>query len=86
MEAQDGVMTPATDTIFGGYIKTTDRKKWWISFRALSWSDAYSIAEQCNASVDGVVLEEIGSRSGARGKPRSRLGAWEFDGERFVTK
>lgn len=70
--------------IFGGYIKTTDGKKWGIGFRARSWSDAHSIAEQCNACVDDVVLHTVGCRSGVQREPRSCLGAWEFDGERFV--
>ena len=68
--------------LFGGSFKTTDGKTWCVDFRAHSWDDAASIAEQCQVTLDGWILETFVASTHEKIPSNSRYAAWEFaDGQ-----
>lgn len=69
--------------LFGGYFKTTDDKTWCVAFRALSWDDAASIAEQCQVTLDGMILETFMAATHEKIPSNSCYAAWEFAEGKF---
>ncbi len=63
---------------------TTDGRRWSVAFRAHSWDDARSIAEQFQATVDGVIEDEFTADTLERVAPAQHLAGWEFRDERFL--
>ncbi len=69
--------------LFAGSFKTTDGKKWGVAFRAHSWSDARAIAEQFQATVDGLVVRTLRKDEFEELPSVSHLAGWEFIDNQF---
>ncbi len=70
--------------LFAGSFKTTDGKKWAVAFRALSWDDARAIAEQCQVTVDGIIIQTLQADDLEEAPSVSYFTTWKFINNRFT--
>ncbi len=70
-------------TLFSGFVRTTDGRKWSVAFWALSWDDAYAIGNIFGAKVDGKLIATYAHPSLAPFPCLPHLFAWYFDGRRI---